>query len=108
MEMVLLISAGFVIFVGIVLRVFNLSFMIAGYNTASKEEKSKYNEKALVKAVSNYLIFSSLVLVLGYVLSSFFEHLAGTILTWTWVAYVVYVIIGLVHINNNPKIKREE
>lgn len=108
MELVLILSAVFLIFLGIILRVFKLSFLIAGYNTAPKKEREKYNEDALVKAVGNLLIFSSLILVLGYVLALSFKNLAEVIQIWTWVIYVTSILFALVYINNSSKIKKRK
>lgn len=106
MELALILSAIFLIFLGIIIRIFKLSFLIAGYNTASKKEKEKYNENALIKAISNLLIFSSLILILGYILSLFFRSAAELIQILTWIAYVIYILFALVHINTSSKIKK--
>lgn len=108
MGITLLLSAAFLIFLGIILRAFKLSFLIAGYNTAPKHEKEKYNEEALIKAVSNLLILSSLVLVLGYFITLYFENLGDTIYTWTWIAYVIAIFTGLIYINTSSSIKRKK
>jgi len=38
------------------------AWLIAGYNTMSKEQKTKYNAKALCRAVGTFLLFLALVL----------------------------------------------
>lgn len=51
--------------VGIVVKVFNASSLVAGYNTASAEERAKYDERALTKFVGDFLIAASVVLLAG-------------------------------------------
>ena len=43
------------IILGVLLRFAKASFLIAGYNTSSKLQKEKYNEKALCKFIGNLL-----------------------------------------------------
>jgi hypothetical protein len=50
-----LVTGIFLFFSGLIIRIFKMSYLIAGYNTASKEEKEKYNEEKVIKFVSNLL-----------------------------------------------------
>lgn len=53
---------------GILLLTGRGSFLIAGYNTASKEEKEMYDEKKLCKSMGILLIVISIMLaIMGYV-----------------------------------------
>lgn len=66
------------IFVIIMIVVFSLcgiifafgkgGFLIAGYNTASKEEKDKYNKKRLTRCMSIFCFSNAIVMaVMGYI-----------------------------------------
>lgn len=46
------------------------SFLIAGYNTASEEEKKKYKEKRLCRVIGLYMGGVTLLLALGAVLGN--------------------------------------
>lgn len=78
----------FVIIIGVmlVLSLILLSgkggFLIAGYNTASKQEKQKYDEKKLCRAVGAFLLLTSLAMIP-------FPLGAGT-------GYLVFVIVFFV------------
>lgn len=53
---------------GILLLTGRGSFLIAGYNTASKDEKEKYDEKKLCRSMGVLLIAISIMLAItGYV-----------------------------------------
>ena len=87
----------FVIFavLSIVLLSGHGSWVISGYNTASKEEKEKYDEKKLCRTMGiGMSIISILILIMGLfesVLSAFFVYIAlGIIL----VDVVVIIILG--------------
>ena len=87
----------FVIFavLSIVLLSGHGSWVISGYNTASKEEKEKYDEKKLCRTMGvGMSVISVLILIMGLfenVLPAFFVYIAlGIIL----VNVVVIIILG--------------
>lgn len=87
----------FVIFtaLSIVLLSGHGSWFISGYNTASKEEKEKYDEKKLCRTMGiGMSIISILLLIMGLfedLLSAFFVYIAvGIILA----DVVVIIIVG--------------
>ncbi|WP_243159139.1 DUF3784 domain-containing protein [Clostridium cochlearium] len=51
------------------------SFLIAGYNTSSKEEKEQYNEKKLCRAMGVMLlslIIATILLITNKIMSSYY------------------------------------
>ena len=78
--------------------------MIAGYNTASPEEKAAYDEKALCRAVGVLvLVIVGCVelLMLGLVLDM-------TALVWGGgILMAVSTIFGLIYINKSQRFKRK-
>lgn len=83
---------------GLVIRVFNVSGLIAGYNTTSAEEQALYDERALTRFVGNLLIAASLVLLAGGLLPA----AAGI----SWLLFVAIVIGGIVYMNTGERFKR--
>ena len=87
----------FVIFavLSIVLLSGHGSWIISGYNTASKEEKEKYDEKKLCRTMGiGMSIISILILIMGLcesVLPAFFVYIAVGIIV---VDVVVIIILG--------------
>lgn len=76
------IIALFVV-LGIVFSLGKGSFLIAGYNTSSKEEKSKYDEKALCKFMGKAMFmvaFSVFLCGLSTLLNQHFIFTIGFIL----------------------------
>lgn len=61
------------------------SFLIAGFNTLSKEEKTRYKEKELTRYAGKIMMINSILLVLLY-FALYFE------LYWSVVSYLVLVI----------------
>ena len=87
----------FVIFavLSIVLLSGHGSWVISGYNTASKEEKEKYDEKKLCRTMGiGMSIIAILILIMGLfesVLPAFFVYIAVGVIV---VDVVVIIILG--------------
>ena len=93
-----------VIILGIVLCCGKGAFLIAGYNTASSEEKAKYDEKALCRATGVLVLVivgSVELLMLGAVLGMTSLEWVGGIL------FVLSTVFGLVYINKSKRFKRK-
>ena len=79
----------------IVLLLGHGSWFISGYNTASKEEKEKYNEKKLCRTVGiGMSVITLLILIMGLlenILPAFFAYIALGIII---VDVVVIIILG--------------
>lgn len=69
------------------------AWMIAGYNTATKEEKEKYNEKALCRVVGAGL---ALIAVLALIMGIFQDVLPASFATVSLVVILVDVVAILV------------
>ena len=93
-----------VIIIGIVLCCGKGAFLIAGYNTASAEERAAYDEKALCQAVGILLLAivgCVELLMLGLVLDT-------TALKWGGgVLMAVSTVFGLIYINKSQRFKRK-
>ena len=80
------------------------SFLIAGYNTASKVERAMYDEKALCRAMG-WMMFALVVcwfiVALNFLLESMVFLWIGLLL------FFVVCIFGIVYMNTSKKIKRK-
>ncbi|HUS98764.1 MAG TPA: DUF3784 domain-containing protein [Candidatus Thermoplasmatota archaeon] len=101
-----LLSGLFVFFLGLIIRIFKMSFLIAGYNTASKEEKKKYDEEKLIKYVSNLLMISSAFIIIGSLLSIIFDAIHETIIIGSWLFFTVFIIGGVIYLNVSGCVKK--
>lgn len=71
-------------------------FLIAGYNTLPKEEKEKYDEAALCKAMGKIMLSvtgSLLFFVLGAVLEKDWLFIVGTIVM------IAAILVGIIYVN---------
>ncbi len=84
--------------IGIVIRVFNASGLIAGYNTASAAEQALYDERAMTRFVGNLLIAASGILLAG--------GLLPPVAVVSWVIFLAVIIGGVVYMNTGNRFKR--
>ena len=97
----LLVSASFLV-LGIVFSRGKGTSLIAGYNTASPEEKAKYDEKKLCKAMSR-LMFALAGCWLVTASSEIFKKIA---LLWIELAlFLIVSVVGAVYVNRVTKIE---
>lgn len=100
-------SGFFILLLGFLTRKFNWSSLISGYNTLSKKEKEKYNEKILTLYVGNLFMISGLILMFGGILMLFYLFSQREIILYSWILFTLSIIFGLIYINLNKKIKKK-
>ena len=77
--------------------------LIAGYNTASREEKAKTDEKKLLKAMSVFMF----VLAGCFLVSALSQVLHIRSLIWIGQAlFAAALITGLIYLNTGDKFKK--
>lgn len=80
------------------------AFLVAGYNTSSAAKKATYDEKALSKAVGRLTFVFMVLLLLGIEAMILWESM---LLFWilTGASFVI-LIVGLLHANLSPSVRR--
>ncbi|MCX6665403.1 MAG: DUF3784 domain-containing protein [Euryarchaeota archaeon] len=99
MWIISLVTGLFVFFLGLIIRIFKMSYLIAGYNTASNEEKKKYNEEKVIKFVSNLILVSSAFFIFGGLLFLLFVGLQETIFFVSVIFFTGCIIGGVIYFN---------
>ena len=96
---VLLVLAIF----GLVFRAGKGAFLIAGYNTAPKEEKERMDEKKLCKAVGNLF----LILAVCWIVPAVGMITEKVVILLIGVALIAVVcVIGAVYMNNDDRFRK--
>ena len=91
--------------IGIIIRTGKANFLIAGYNTMSKEEKAKWDAKVMSSFTGWLLIIPSIVLLLGCI-PIWFNVFPLVFLAVTWVVFTVAILGGVVYTNLSSRFKR--
>lgn len=94
-DVIVWIVFGIFVVISIILLSGHGSWLISGYNTASKEEKAKYNEKKLCRTMGiGMSVIAILLLIMGVfenILPAFFVYIAlGIILA----DVVIMIVLG--------------
>jgi hypothetical protein len=100
-----LAAGAILLFFGMIIRFFKLSGLIAGYNTASKEEKEKYDEEKLIKYVSNMLFAASAVLLIGGFLA-ILKSIAIYFIGISWALFFIIILGGVIYMNAGNSVKK--
>ena len=88
---------------GIVLWRGKGSWLIAGYNTSSKAEKSKYDEKALCRFVAKLMFFCA-----GCMVCLMISPIVGKWLLWLSQSIMfVGIIAGVIYANTGNRFKKK-
>ena len=103
-----LIVAAIFIVIGVFIKNFKLYFLIAGYNTMSKEDQEKYNIVGIATVFRNAMFSMALLMILGVIFSKWLDQPKVEI-------YVVFIsiVIGLPYLliasnSSKYKIKKDE
>ncbi|MCW8966168.1 MAG: DUF3784 domain-containing protein [Candidatus Pacearchaeota archaeon] len=104
--MINLLTAIVILLLALIIKIFNLSNLIAGYNTLSVKEKKKYNEKKLVSYISNMLIIASCILFLGSLPALFNLYFQIYFFTASWVVFTLFIFVAIIFINYSKNVKR--
>lgn len=92
------LGGSVMLLLGLLMRVFKMSNLIAGYNTSTKEEKAKYDEKKLTKFVGNMLIVASIILLLGGLIAEI-TNVSVLTITVSWLLFLLTIIVGVIYMN---------
>lgn len=94
----------FFVLLGVVFAFGKGAGLIAGYNTASAEEKAKYNEKKLCKAMSKQMF----ALAASWLVVASSEIFKTMILFWVGIMlFFVAIVAGTVYMNTGNRCKND-
>mgnify|MGYP001026022756 FL=1 len=84
----MLITAILFIVFGIFIKYGKMYFLIAGYNTMSKEEKEKYNIEKIATVFRNVMFGMGFIIILGLIVGNITENWALPNYAF-WIAMVI-------------------
>ena len=95
--------AAFYVILGVLIKYGKMHFLIAGYNTMSKEEQAKYDIEGIASLFRNVMFVMALIIVLGYVAQRWFNIENGE-----WIAFFASILLGIPYLligSNSDKYK---
>nr|WP_295877464.1 DUF3784 domain-containing protein [uncultured Akkermansia sp.] len=94
---------GVFIFLGIILSMGKCSFLIAGYNTLSREKKERYDERALCRFTGRlmfFLAFCMLISIISIILES------PVLLSIAVFLFVVSITFAIIYANTGNRFRK--
>lgn len=94
---------GVFIFLGIILSMGKCSFLIAGYNTLSREKKEQYDERALCRFTGRlmfFLAFCMLISIISIILES------PVLLSIAVFLFVVSITFAIIYANTGNRFRK--
>lgn len=92
---------------GYLIRFKKMTFLISGYNTSSKKEKSRYDEVALSKAVGNLLFTLAFFTAIPFISHLFFgEKFITTSFMISAFFTMIITIIAIIYMNTGNRFKK--
>lgn len=92
---------------GIIIRFFKVSGLIAGYNTMPKSEKGKVDQEKLTRYVGNMLFISATILLLAGLLN-LLGIVSNGVVILSWILTVIVIIGGVIYINTGDRVEKEK
>ena len=77
------------------------SWLIAGYNTSSKNEKSQYDEKALCRFVAKLMLATALFMII----LAFAEN--GFVIIALVVVFLIFIFGAVIYANTGNRFKKK-
>lgn len=91
----MIVTAIIFIVCGILIKYLKMYFLIAGYNTMSKEKRAKYDIERIANMMGNVFFIMALLIIVGHWATDWFDNpnIEIYILVGTTLVGVAYIII---------------
>lgn len=85
-----------------------VTWLISGYNTASKKSKEKYDLEKLCRLMGNFTFGLSFILFILATVSMILPKQEDIIVTVGLITLAVYSVVGLFYLNTGNRVLKEE
>ena len=92
------------IVIGIIIKYGKASFLISGYNTASKEKKATYDKDALCNYTGNFIFILAAFYTLIPIIIKF--NLPKILLLPAIISFIAVTIGGIIFLNTGNRVKK--
>lgn len=105
--MIYFLPTAVLLIVGWLIKYKKVTWLISGYNTASKQEKQRYDIEKLCKYMGNFIFTLASIFLVMAITSVLFNKYSDRI---TWIGFGVLVVVmvcGIVYLNTGNRVKKE-
>jgi len=104
--MIFFLPTILLIVMGWLIKYKKVTWLISGYNTASKQEKQQYDIEKLCKYVGNFIFILASIFLVMAVTSLLLNKYVDKI---TWIGFgvlAIVIICGIVYLNTGNRMKK--
>lgn len=105
--MIFFLPAVLLILIGWFIKYKKVTWLISGYNTASKEKKAEYDIEKLTFHMGNFLFVLAVVFFFMAIASLLFMEYVDQITVGGFVVLAIAIIGGIVYLNTGNRVKKE-
>lgn len=105
--MVLFIPVLILAIVGWLIKYKKVTWLISGYNTASKQGKEQYDIEKLCKHVGNFIFVLATIFLIMAMASTFLPGYSDIIIWIGFTMEAVAIVGGLIYLNTGNRVKKD-
>ena len=104
---VFLIPAAVLALLGWLIKFKKVTWLISGYNTASKKEKERYDVDKLCRHMGNFIFTLAGIFLMMALAGIVFEKDSGAIITFGFLVLFAVIVGGLVYLNTGRRFLKD-
>jgi len=105
--LIFLLPAAVLFLLGWLIKYRQVTWLISGYNTASKKEKERYDIDKLCKYMGNFIFILASILLVMAIAAIFFDKYIDIIIPIGYSVFVVVIVCGLVYLNTGKRVLKD-
>ena len=104
--MIFFFPTAVLLIVGWLIKYKKVTWLISGYNTASKQEKQQYDIDKLCKYMGNFIFILAGIFFVMAILSVMISEYSDRIIYIGTGVFVVFTVCGIVFLNTGNRVKK--
>lgn len=104
--MIYFLPAAVLLIIGWLIKYKKVTWLISGYNTASKKQKQKYDIERLCKYMGNFLFILASIFLIMSISSIIFARYINEITMIGFGVTGIVSICGIVYLNSENRVKK--
>jgi len=98
---------AFILFtIGWIIKVKKVTWLISGFNTASKEKQKQYDIEKLCKYFGNFLFILASVYLFWGIILLFLPQFTDLIIWCGFICSFITIVVGMIYLNAGNKLKK--
>ena len=104
--MVFFLPTAILLIVGWLIKYKKVTWLISGYNTASKQEKQRYDIEKLCKYMGNFIFILAGIFFLMAIINVLISGYAEMVIWIGFGVLAVAIVCGIVYLNTGNRVKK--